>query len=292
MIFGTLGRYFAMRFIGAALAVFGGVFTLVVLVDYVEMTRQASGLVNAPALLVAKVSFFRVPQVMERIVPFAVLIGAMACYFTLSRRHELVIARSAGMSAWQFVRPAVVIALLAGVLAAVVYNPLAASLREQSKRLEAELFGDDQARKVESFWVRQRSPDGQSIINASESRNQGASLDGITAFAFDPDGHFIERIHARTAELKSGYWELAGARVYRVGVPPSDHAIYRLSTNLTSAQARESFATPETVSFWQLPKYIEAADQAGLMAAAYRLQYQILLAKPFFSPPWSWWRPP
>ena len=57
--------------------------------------------------------------------------------------------------------------------------------------------------------------------------------------------------------------------------------IYRLGTNLTLEQVRESFATPETVPFWQLPSYIEMADRAGLSAAGYRLQYQQLLARPF-----------
>jgi lipopolysaccharide export system permease protein len=56
---------------------------------------------------------------------------------------------------------------------------------------------------------------------------------------------------------------------------------YRLSTNLTLEQVRESFATPETVPFWQLPNYIEMADRAGLAAAGYRLQYNELLVRPF-----------
>ena len=56
---------------------------------------------------------------------------------------------------------------------------------------------------------------------------------------------------------------------------------YRLNTNLTLEQVRESFATPETVPFWQLPTYIQMADRAGLAAAGYRLQYNELLARPF-----------
>ena len=47
--------------------------------------------------------------------PFTVLVGAMVCYLNLSRRLELVVARSAGVSAWQFMRPAIVIALLIGI---------------------------------------------------------------------------------------------------------------------------------------------------------------------------------
>ena len=45
---------------------------------------------------------------------------------------------------------------------------------------------------------------------------------------------------------------------------------------------RESFATPETVPFWQLSSYIDIAENAGLAAAGYRLQYFQLLAQPFF----------
>ena len=54
-----------------------------------------------------------------------------------------------------------------------------------------------------------------------------------------------------------------------------------LKTNLTPEQVRETFATPETVPFWQLPLYIDMAEHAGLAAAGYRLQYQKLLARPF-----------
>ena len=50
------------------------------------------------------------PFITERVMPFAVLVGAMFCYLNLSRRLELVVARAAGISAWQFIAPAIVIA--------------------------------------------------------------------------------------------------------------------------------------------------------------------------------------
>src|SRR5262249_14905738 len=131
------------------------------------------------------------------------------------------------------------------------------------------------------FWVTQRSGDGQSVINAGVSRNQGAILDGVTVLTFDAAGHFRERIEATSAELETGHWRLRNASVYTVGIPPHQHASYLLSTSLTAEQVRESFATPETVSFWHLREYIDLAEQAGLAASGYRLQYQLLLARPF-----------
>jgi lipopolysaccharide export system permease protein len=279
----TLSRYFGLRFLGAAVAVFVGVLGLVALLDYIELMRRTSENPSADALSVLKMSVFRVPMVTERIMPFCVLIGAMSCYLNLSRRNELVIARAAGMSAWEFVAPAVIVAFLLGVFATVVYNPVSAYMQEQSKRFEAEIFGKREfgLQDTGGFWVRQRSVDGQSIINARSSSEQGVRLSGVTIFTFDQNDKFQDRIEAKSALLRSGSWQLTDARVFPSSMPPSDHALYSLNTNLSPEQVRESFATPETLPFWELPDYIRTAENAGLGAAAYRLQYQKLLSRPF-----------
>ncbi len=282
---GTLARYFGLRFLSAVLLVFAGIFALVALLDYIELMRRATDIPNVSAILVAKTSFYRVPQVTERILPFCVLIGAMFCYLNLSRRLELVVARSAGMSAWQFISPALVVAFLLGIFATTVYNPVSAVLQERSKRFEAELFGQDPTGGLRSgggtFWVSQRSAEGQAIINAKSSRDQGVALNGVSVFSFDNAGHFKQRIEARAAVLEPGVWRLLDARIYELGALPADRAEYRFRTNLTAEQVRESFATPETVPFWELPLYIKIAEHAGLGAAGYRLQFQKLLARPF-----------
>jgi lipopolysaccharide export system permease protein len=284
MISRTLIRYFGMRFLGAVMSVFFGIFLLIVLVDYIEMMRRAADVPNLSAWVVAKTSFFRVPQLMERLLPFSVLVGAMTCYLALSRRNELVVARSAGMSAWQFVAPALIVAFAIGIGATALYNPLSAMMREWSKKLEADMFGDKQAamqQSTQGFWVRQKSVDGQSIVYAASSQEQGVRLDGVSVFTFDTAGRAMERIEAKRASLETGFWRLEGVRVYASGVPPREFETYQVKTNLTSAQVRESFSTPETVPFWDLPAYIEIAERSGLVAAGYKLQYQILIARPF-----------
>ncbi|MGE0751164.1 MAG: LPS export ABC transporter permease LptG [Variibacter sp.] len=281
-ITGTFARYVGRRFIAAVAAVFIGIFLLVVLIDYIEMTRRTASIPNIPVWMVAATSLYRVPQITERLLPFSVLIGAMVAYLNLSRRNELVIARAAGMSAWQFIAPTVAIAFVMGIAAAVIYNPLAATLGERAKKYEETIFGSQAGPATGStYWIRQRSGDGQSILHAATSREQGAVLAGITVFTFDPEGRFAERIEAETARLEPGHWRLENARIYSPTAPPREIPSYLLATNLNSEQVRESFATPETVSFWQLPQYIQLAERAGLAASGYRLQYQGLLARPF-----------
>ncbi|MGA7230325.1 MAG: LPS export ABC transporter permease LptG [Xanthobacteraceae bacterium] len=285
MIAGTLPRYFAIRFVSSVIGSFLGVVALAAMIDYIELMRRGADWPQATAWLLAQISLYRVPQLTERLLPFSVLVSAMSCYLTLSRRHELVVARAAGVSAWQFVAPAIVAAFLVGAVATTLYNPVSALLHEQSKRLEAQMQGGNTStlqQFLSGFWVRQKSSDGAAIINAISSREQGAQLGGVSVYTFDNSGHFQDRIEAKSATLQEGYWLLEDARIYvTTGIAPDFEHTYRLPTNLTLEQVRESFATPETVPFWQLPTYIDLADRAGLLAAGYRLQYQQLLARPF-----------
>jgi lipopolysaccharide export system permease protein len=284
MIAGTLARYFGLRFLNAILAVFVGAMSLVAMIDFLEMLRRTGDMTDVSALLVAKITIFRLLFVTERIIPFAVLVGAMACYLNLSRRLELVVARSAGISAWQFITPALVIALLIGTAATTIYNPMSAILRERSVRIEESVFksGAGVQSSGGSFWARQRGDEGQAIISAKVSRRQGIELGGVSIFRYDEAGHFRDRIEAKSAELEAGYWRLDGARIHASGAPPAELDTYRFKTNLTPEQVRESFATPETVPFWQLSYYIQLAENAGLAASAYRLQYYQLLVQPFY----------
>jgi lipopolysaccharide export system permease protein len=273
-----------MRFLSAALAVFAGTVLLTAMIDFLEMLRRTGDLQDVSTFFIAKITFFRVPFITERVMPFAILVGAMFCYLNLSRRLELVVARSAGISAWQFIAPAIMIAALIGIAITTVYNPISANLREQSSRLEADLFGHNSGFRNpgSGFWLRQRSEDGQAIINAKSSRQQGVQLGGVTIFRFDPSDHFRDRIEARSATLEPGHWRLEDVRFYASGIAPTELETFRLRTSLTPVQVGESFATPETVPFWELPFYIDLAENAGVAAAGYRLQYYQLLAQPFY----------
>jgi lipopolysaccharide export system permease protein len=280
----TLSRYFARRFFTAVAGVFAGVYTLVAFVDYIDVMRKASDVPNAPTAELMLMSAYRVPQTMEQLLPFSVLVGAMACFFGLSRRMELVVARGAGMSVWQIITPAIVVALVLGVLGTTVYNPVSASLREASKRIDAKIFGQSQGAFEgydSGYWVRQRGTDGDSILNALQSREQGLKLSTVTVFTFNQAGEFKERIEAQEADLQPGAWKLKRARLFGLNTPPRDLESYLLPTKLTREQVAERFAAPDTVGFWHLPDSIRFVEDSGLAAAGYRLQYQILIARPF-----------
>ena len=280
MIGTTLARYLSARFATTIFAVFGAIFTLIYLVDFVEMLRRSSGAPNATALLVAYLCLLRAPAVSEQILPFAVLAGSMFAFVNLSRRLELVVARAAGVSVWQFLSPPALIAIAFGVISITVYNPLSALMKTRADKIEAGVFGQGRSRSDTSLWIRQRGAGNQSILRADSASDQGARLSGVTAFVFTPSGAFAERVEAASASLEPGFWDLADARVVATGREPTSQPLYKLATNLEPEQVTESFVSPDTVSFWSLPDLARRSEAAGLDGNRYRMRFQTLLARP------------
>jgi lipopolysaccharide export system permease protein len=277
----TLARYLSLRFLSTVLAVFGTMFLLIYLIDFVELFRRSSDAKGASAGIIAFLSLLRVPAVAEQMLPFSVLFGSMFAFLTLTRKLELIVARAAGVSVWQFLAPPLIVAALFGLVAVGIYNPLSAIFKQRADRLETKLFGQtaDQATELD-LWIRQQGADGQAILRASRASDGGTVLSGVTAFVYEPDGAFMERVESGRAELHPGYWSLENARVLAPDTAPVDDNTYLLATNLTAEQVTQSFVPPESVPFWRLPEVRDRTERAGLDATAYALQYQKLLARP------------
>jgi len=122
--------------------------------------------------------------------------------------------------------------------------------------------------------------DGQAIIRADAAVEQTTSISRVTAFLFDDDGHFGERLEAREAVLRDGFWEFRDVRVSSQTEEPQTYETYLLASNLDQSQVRQSFTPPESVPFWDLDETIVRTERSGLDATRYKLQYEVLLARP------------
>ena len=282
----TLSRYFASRFLRTTLVIFAVCFALIAVVDYVELVQRWADDANFSAARTLLVSLFRVPQVIERALPFTVLFAAISTFVMANRKLELVVTRAAGISAWQFLLPAAFVALLIGAVATTLFNPLSAMLKERSIELaagvDAPASGITQRQGQSALWIRQSGSDGPSILGAKESSDEGLTLIKVTAYVFQNDGTFRRRIDADSAHYVDRAWLFRGATVTEAGKRPERVDEARLATDLGPREVREAFANPETVSFWSLPGLIEIARTTGLPSHQFELQYQTLLAQPLF----------
>lgn len=281
MIGMTLGLYLSSRFFRMIAAVFATIFSLVYVIDFVELLRRTGNIQGVTVSTVAYLSVLRTPVVSEQVLPFCVLFGAMAVFLNLTRKLELLVARAAGVSVWQFLLPPIAIALLIGAGSVAVLNPVSAVMKQEADKLEQSIFGNDGANKNRAaLWVRQKSVDGESIIEAEAATNNNNNLSGVTAYVYDTQGAFEARINAARATLDHGFWRLDDAKVSEPGEESRIFKTYLLATDLLPGQVTEGSMAPESVPFWDLPALRSETEAAGLDASGYRLQFQTLLARP------------
>lgn len=279
----TLGRYFFIRYVTITLWFFLGLFTLVFLIDFTELTSRTARLPGFSYQIGLAISALRVPMIMLQTIPFVGLFSAMAMLVSLNRRYELVIARAAGISAWQFLLPACVGALLFGILAVGIINPLAAAGFSRSEQIESQLrSGKSNTVSANTVpWLRQKTDSGDTIIGARAILNQGLEMADASFFILDREGDIVERKDAKHVFLRDGYWELQNVRIMKGADALVTKQTDRIPTNLKPEFVQERLARPETIPFYELPAKIEVARSFGLKANAFAMQFDSLVAMPF-----------
>jgi lipopolysaccharide export system permease protein len=282
----TLSAYIARQFFGWFCGVFGAIAVITFLADYVELIRRGGEKPQATLGRLFMMALLQSPQTAQEALPFAVLFGTMLAFWRLTRNNELVVARAAGVSVWQFLTPAVLVALLVGIFTVTVFNPIASMTEASFERLESSIFNqgaDELSLSSAGLWLRQSDESGnQIIIHAGGLASPDLVLDDVTLFFFNRLSQFTERIDARTVRLEAGDWLIENGTRWQPGkAPPESFASWRLPTQLTLHKIEESFASPDTISFWELPGFIALLKESGFPAQRHRLHYDALLARPF-----------
>ena len=279
----TLTGYFARQFAFWIFGILVAITAVVFLFDLIELLRRGSGKDGATFGILFEMALLKIPKMTQIILPFAVLVGSMMAITRLTRSQELAVTRSAGLSIWQFLFPVLVLVLCLGVFRVAVFNPVSSVLTEKFEMLENRVLRNRASALAVSstgIWLRERTSTGYAVLHARNIMNDSAELLGLTVFLFRDDDKFISRIDAPRATLESGYWKIDEATAVAEDGILTRHTDYRLETALTVEDIEGSFLSPDTMSFWDLPDFIDVLEGAGFSAVRHRLHLHELLASP------------
>src|SRR5438105_4480791 len=98
----TLSSYIGRQFFYSFGAVFATLLALIFVFDLIELLRRTAAREHVSFALNLEMALLKLPNTAQTMLPFAVLFGTMLTYWRLTRSQELVIARAAGVSVWQF----------------------------------------------------------------------------------------------------------------------------------------------------------------------------------------------
>ncbi|MDE2514463.1 MAG: LPS export ABC transporter permease LptG [Rhodospirillales bacterium] len=288
----TLGWYIARQFSAWVLAMLVSLSGLVALFDFIELLRRSASKPAATFGVVTEIAALRLPYIAMQVLPFAVLVGGVLAFWRLTRSSELIVARAAGVSAWEFLTAPVLCAALLGVAATALGSPISSVMLARAEQMEnayLSVGGGPLDLEDGQLWLRQAdhelTPNGVAILHAHGVRMKNKTLTAqeVSVFRLDGQDRFLERIQAQNAVLSPHRWLLHDAEVIRPDRNPMPAGTLDLPTDLTVKRVQESFALPDTLSVWALPGFIALLNRSGFSSIRHRLHFQALLALPLLA---------
>lgn len=282
-----IAKYMAKHFIWTFLVVFMILLMLAYLFDSIELLRRTSSKEMVTFIDVLKMAGLKSFSMFHLLLPFAVLISALFMLWRLGKSHELIVIRASGVSVWQFLTPLLGVAFGIGVLNVCVINPLAASTYKNFERMEMK-FDISSVNPFDlsnqGLWIREIRDNTQYLVRAAHvlHKNDILQFKDLSIFRTSLNDHFEQRIDAKRGELRNERFYLSDVWVLLPDEMPTHLDNLDLSTKMTKETIENSFSSPETLSFWKIPAFINFFEKTGFSSLKHRLYWYSLLFSPFF----------
>ena len=279
-------KYLAKNFLFSFFATLFVLVALILLFDVIDLLRRASSRDYVTFWDVVRLGLYKVPQTLPLILPFTVLIASVIVFLRLSKTHELVIARSAGLSVWNFLTPIFIVVFLIGVINITLVNPFATVMVHRYQFEEGETL-----RKKTGFswserglWLREKMGDNPVVIHADKVHQDGSELKlkDVLVLVLDVDETLLKQIEAPNG-LLSGYTFVIndGVSYTPEGIRETDISIH-MPTQLDLEKIVQTFDEPEEISVWKLPHFIRLLNNAGFSSLKHKMHFYSTLASVFY----------
>ena len=237
-------------------------------------------------MLALEMSALKLPTMVHVLLPFVVLISSLFVFLRLTKNSELVIIRAAGVSAWQFIAPLVLVSFFIGVFNITVFNPFASHCFNRFEKIENALNLSSSSGILDvsssGLWLKETKKDTQSTIHAVriKQEKEHLSLWEMSIFEMSLQDEFQRRIEAEEAILKNGEFYLKNVWLMELGKPPAFMDSVQIKTYLSLDKIEDNFASPETMSFWNIPAFIRFFEQTGFSSLKHKLYWYSLIFSP------------
>ena len=178
----TVSIYLARAFVVRTLAILAA---LVLVLQTLDLLTESGAILANPNNGDAEIWLYvslRVPQLIARFLPFAVLGGTILTLSTLNQNSEVIALKASGLSAHQVLAPLILASLLIAIASFTFNDRIVSRATATLNRWQKVQFGPlpvDRGDRV-NVWVR----DGDDLIEAAVVKGKGdaAVLSGVTVY--------------------------------------------------------------------------------------------------------------
>lgn len=259
----TISLYMAKMFLTRTFAVLGGLVVILMTLDLLgESGKILAPEGNGEAELWFYVSL-RVPQLIERFLPFAALLGTLIALSSMNANSEIISMKAAGASAHQILAPLILTSFIVGLALFAFNERVVAPAYSTLSAWESVDYGPipEQTSGSSNVWVR----DGNDLINAQivTGRGEDAVLEGVTVY--DRTGGVIEfLVSAERATYTGDGWRLENPQQFDVSaVEQSNPESIVIASGVTPDQFTLANVEARALNFFELRQAIADLQAAG-----------------------------
>ena len=258
-----LAWYLARSFLKSSLAVLAG---LVVILMMLDLLGESGDILAQPGNGEGELWLYaslRIPQLIQRFLPFALLLGTLITLATMNQHSEVIALKAAGVSAHQIIAPLIVTSLM---IAAVhfVFNERVVTRATAALNAWVDVkYGNvpPPTGTQTNVWLRE----GDDLIFAREVRGTGADtrLQGVTIY--DRSGGTLTGIlNAESGRYAAPGWELSNTRRFDVEAGTVAEAPrLKVAEAVDPIQFTLAAVDPNEQDFWELRRSIDELEKAG-----------------------------
>ena len=283
MIRSRLLRHFFFHYLHVVLLFIAAAALLAYLAVFTEFARQAAGAPGYSLGANIVLSALKMPFLMQSLIPFIVLFASMTSLILLNRAEELVVARSTGLSAWQFLAPLCVVSFLIGIATVALLGPATARINSEALEMERSILnGTPRTFSAQGTrWLTQRTSDGVVAIGARGFASDEGRLEDVTVLRLDAGNQFVARLDANSGVLRAGELRLNGVRQVDALGGRETLPEMVIATVVRSDDIARQFVSADSAHIFELPSLIETARTLGLPTNGFATRFHALLALPF-----------
>ena len=280
----TLTKYLAKLFVVRILAVLVMLVLVLMMLDLLSNSGKILAVEGNGQGELLKYASLRVPQLIQRFLPYSVLLATLISLVTLNQNSEVIAMKAAGLSAHQVLAPLLLTALVVGGVSFVFNERVVTRATATLKAWDAAEWGP--VPEESSVRANVYLADGSDVLTAAQLTGSGDAIRmrDVTWYRRSPEGTIVEQVDAERATYAGPGWRLENIERFEVAAAASstgDSLV--VGEGLTPDQIDLAKIDPEAVPFWELGPQIEAFEDAGRRTGEMRAKWWHKLSGPLSS---------
>ena len=263
---------------------------LIFFIDLIELFRRSSNKVGVNHLTKANfidlisMASLKIVANIQKLLPFAALIGSIACFNQWRKKNYYIISKSSGISLWKILSPILVSFFFVGLFSIIILNPFSTLLNKKYEKLETLFFGKANLQEfsfdTKGFWIKQVSENKYLIINASKIDEKINSLFNLNIFVYNKDRVFEKRITAKKGRFTSKKLILEDLKLTDRNSTVLNLKKYYYSINFDSSRLNVAIKKPDKIFLFDYPYYLINMKKYGLNISKHLVHFFKMICQP------------